>query len=330
MRIPKIELRTLPQNRPTSEATASCGHNKHDYDPGIWGIEYASFRYLSGITDNNLWDRYRAIIRNMRSYTESERDVIPIISYQSSWYWFRKEYQTRLEFAFRGIKLPALRHVSSNTSKHGPLHPTPPNGTEIIFRYGSRQYMQKMVKEGIMRFSPAHAYRSIGNDEARCDDELQKHSYLPSRYTTVTHESGQRIKVIGDIRKTVQGSEYYLICFSCVWDSELFREFNADICVAITDPSELAKRLKSASRDTFPQWYFHDGPVQYFDPYERAGNEHLSTAISKDFRFAYQNEYRILWTQLGASPVDGFKTVNIGPAQDIMTMYEANGEKICF
>ena len=50
--------------------------------------------------------------------------------------------------------------------------------------------------------------------------------------------------------------------------------------------------------------------------------------MSKDFQFAYQNEYRIIWSQMTASPVDGFQFVDIGPAQDIMKMYDRDGREI--
>ena len=50
--------------------------------------------------------------------------------------------------------------------------------------------------------------------------------------------------------------------------------------------------------------------------------------MSKDFRFAYQSEYRILWSQMRASPVAGFQFVDIGPVQDIMTIYDVDGREI--
>ncbi len=75
-------------------------------------------------------------------------------------------------------------------------------------------------------------------------------------------------------------------------------------------------------------WYFHSCPVQYFDPYERKENEFFNWAMSKDFRFAYQNEYRILWSQMTAAPVDGFHFVDIGSAHDLMKMYNKRGEEI--
>ena len=328
MRIPQIERLALPKGYPTPEAMKSWGQNKYRYDPDMWDLEYVSYRYLSGMTDGDLRGRYRVIIRNMCSYMGPERDLIPLNSYQSSWYWFRKEYQTRLEFAFREIELPALNHEPQSANESGSAHPKVPSGTEIIFRYGQREYMRQMVEQGMVRFPPAELYEGEENNAARRDDELQKHSYMPGRYTTITHESGRRVNVIGDIRRTIGGPQHHLVCFSCVRNLELFEDFQADTCVAVTDPAEFAKRLEVAGESVFPGWYFLHCPVQYFDPYERTKNEFFNSAMSKDFRFSYQNEYRILWSRMRAAPVDGFQFVDIGPARDIMTMYDVGGREI--
>src|ERR1700730_10249535 len=99
--IPSIEFPILPRTLPASTAIKSCGQNETSYNPQLWGLQYAVVRYLEGMTDEALNARYDAITRNMRSYGDAARDVIPMVSYQSSWYWHRKEYQTRLEFSYR-------------------------------------------------------------------------------------------------------------------------------------------------------------------------------------------------------------------------------------
>ena len=271
--IPQIKRLNLPTGYPTLEAMKSCNQNEHFYHPDMWELEYVTYRYLSGMTESDLKDRYRSIIHNMRSYAGPERDPIPIDSYLSSWYWFRKEHQTRLEFALRKIEPPKLNHEPKNTGKPGPIHLEIPDGTEIIFRYGKWEYMRQMIEEGRVRFAPEKAYDCEENNAARRDDELQKHSYMPGQYTTITLQSGEQVKPIGDIKRTVTGSKYHLVCCSCVWDSELFKVFQADTCVAVTVPEEFAKRLEATGNSVFPGWYYHHNPVQYFDPYELREDE---------------------------------------------------------
>lgn len=45
----------------------SFGQNEDHYNPDLWELEYVPYRYLSGMADSDLLDRYRNIIRNMRS-----------------------------------------------------------------------------------------------------------------------------------------------------------------------------------------------------------------------------------------------------------------------
>lgn len=130
------------------------------------------------------------------------------------------------------------------------------------------------------------------------------------------------------MQRTIGGPQYHLICFSCVWDTKLFEEFEADTCVAIADSSEFSRRVEEAGKVLFPGWYYIDCPVQYFDPYELGRNEYIDSSLSKDFRFAYQNEYRILWSNIEGVPIHGFQFINIGSSHDIMTMYDPLGREI--
>ncbi|NVK18013.1 MAG: hypothetical protein HWE30_04895 [Methylocystaceae bacterium] len=323
-KIPKIERYHLPENYPTEAAMKSWGHNKYSYLPDIWEMEYCSYRLLGRMTEQQLLARYHGIVRNMPSYTAPERDIVPIISYQSSWYWYRKEHLTRLEFALRGFSQPELQNIVPLDQNSEVV----PNGTTVLYRYGKREYMQQMVEEGRIRFSPAEAYEGDDNNDARRDDERRKHSFTPGEYLTITSEDGRPIPILCDMQRTVTGAEYSLVCFSSVWDERLFDEFKADTCVIIHAPEEFLKRIGDAGMSVYPGWYYHHNPVQYFDPYEQRKNEYFDASMSKDFSYAYQNEYRTLWSRLHAGPVDGYQFVDIGPAHDIMRMYDRDKQPI--
>ncbi len=326
--IPRIERRALPTSRPTLDAMKSCGHNEHFYDPDLWDLEYVSHRYLGGMSEAALHDRYAAIIHSMGSYLAPERDAIPIINYQSSWYWFQKEHQTRLEFAIRGIPAPSLTpHPLQHVGPLPDLGPVP-NGERVVFRYGKRKHLEEMLVEGKIRFAPAQQYLGEDNNAARRDEELQKHRFMAGQYTTITLPNGQKTKPIGDIRHTVSGTSYHMACFSCVWDDQLFDAFDADACIAVLAPEEFANRVETGGRAVFPGWRFHHNPVQYFDPYLIGRRERIDWAMSKDFRFAYQNEYRILWAQLNSAAIDGARFISAGSVQDIAKLYDRSGNEL--
>ncbi len=329
-RIPRIERRPLPDRLPSPDAIKSFRQSEHHYHPDMWDCEYGSYRYLSGINDTDLEVRYRNIVRNMNAITHADRNIIPIQNYLGTWYWCRKEHQTRLELAMRGFEPPTLSSVSQIAGSTSPMSVKHPNGIEAIFRYGKRQYMLEMLKEGRIRLSPAQSFGDIQNNEARCDDETQKHSYLNRSHTKIVLEDGREVKPLSDVRRSVQGSDYHLVCFSCVWDVELFSDFDSDTCVVVSDPATFSARLKRAGRNVFPGWEFLDCPVQYFDPHSVGKNELFNSCMSKDFRFFHQYEYRFSWSRLSGQAVEGHQFVNIGPAEDIMKIFDKNGREIEF
>lgn len=325
--IPKIFRRVLPRAMPTEEAIKSWKQTEVSYDPDLWDSEYVTYRYLSGLSDQSLLHRYQTLARSMPSYIAEKRAVIPLNSYQSAWYWYRKEHHTRLEFAIRDLDPPDIA-ISPRHETFKPETQVVPDGSEILFKYGKQKYMREMVFDGRIRFSPAESYEDLENNEARRDEELRKHSYKPRMYTRITTEDGKEVPILSDVRHTVGGPDYHLLCLSCVWDDQLFEAFEADSCVVINNPEEFARRVEAAGISVFPNWYFHHSPVQYFDPFDVKPKEFFDSANSKDFLFAYQNEYRLLWANLEGQPVSGHQFVTIEDASDIMDVYDSSGAKL--
>jgi hypothetical protein len=289
----------------------------------LWEFQYEIYRYLSSVPAVDLSSRYCAIIRNMHTLISQERHVIPIQSPLSSWYWYWKEHQTRLEFFMRGIETPVQPPAGAldHNPQDAPLRPGSPNAGDVLFRYGKRQYMQAMVERGSIRISPASFYQTLELDSARADDERVKHSFLPGEYTRVTTQDGRGIPLLSDVRRTVSDPDYYFLCLSCDWDPALFDEFDADACVIIRNPKVFSERLALAARPQLNGWYFHHNPVEYFDPYEMGRHQYFDAAMCKDFRFAYQREYRFLWMHMDGQEASGFRFLELGSLNDIAELY---------
>jgi hypothetical protein len=318
--IPDIKALPRPAILPHSRAMVSHKENETSYDPQLWELEYVIHRYLGRVDEQTLHARYDAIVRNMRAIISEDRHVIPIRSFLSSWYWYRKEHQTRLEFALR--KLPLHRElpvIANRDLSAAPARPCHPNGGDVLFRYGERKWLNELVQSGRLRIKAARDYALMENDPARKDDELVKHSYSPGEYVTLILPSGRTSRLIGDLRNSVTGTDYYVYCVANDWDPDLFSDFNADACVVIHNPGEFARRLKTAASSTLGDWYFHYNPVEYFDTYERRTHERIDNAMSKDFRFAYQRETRFLWASRGRSAA-GFIDLELGPLKDIASL----------
>lgn len=321
-RIPSLRL---PQRMPHEDAIRSVGDNHHSYEPEFWEFQYQCYRYLERATDAVLVTRYQDILRNMRALVSRDRDVIPIQSFLSSWYWFRKEHQTRLELSLRNIEQPirpSTDFVFDNVASGAPARPAYPNAGDVLFRYDRRTYIERIADDGLIRIRPASGFNSLENDRARQDNECKKKAFLPGAHTRITTSDGIDIPILGDIEKTVSMPDYYAFCMTCDWDIHLFAAFDgADSCIVIKDVEEFARRIGHTAAEQLSNWYFHHSPVEYFDPYERTKNEYLNAGISKDFRFAYQREYRFLWLPQNAEIADGFKFLSLGSLRDVAEVH---------
>ena len=143
----KIQLLDLPKQMPTQGAMKSCKQNEHNYDPEFWEFQYETYRYLKNVEIDKLDERYLEIYRNLFILVRHERHVIPVDSFLSSWYWYRKEHQIRYEYFLRNrplpLPLPAPRGVF-----HAPVRPKGPNYCDIIFRYGESKFMKSFFEDG--------------------------------------------------------------------------------------------------------------------------------------------------------------------------------------
>lgn len=317
-RIPSLDL---PKQLPTPEALESWKQNKHDYEPEFWEFQYEIYRYLKNIPDEKLDERYADIYRNFCILVRPERHVIPINTFLSSWYWYRKEHQTRYEYFLRNRPL-ALPLPCPRGGFAAPVRPKGQNSCDIIFRYGESRFMKAFVKTGEIRISPASVYKDGPPSDPRTDDELNIHRYLPGQHTRITTKDGQEIPIIGDFKTTYSiPRNYYTLCMSTDFEPQIFEEFLYDSCVIIKDPNQFAARLEMSTKDLLPNWYFHHNPVEYFDPHEPYKNQYLDPLMCKDFRFAYQMEYRAIWHPLDHGIAKDYIVVQIGSLEDICELY---------
>ena len=295
----------FPDQLPTLKSMCLTGQILIGYDPGIWQIQYESNRYLARLPEAILTRRHHDILFNMTMLTGRERHVIPINSLMSSWYWFRKEHQTRLEFALRGIELPVevpLDVPFCNMHTGEPVRPMHVDEGDAIFKYGKRIDIEGIVRHGAIRLSPASTLSGNGSHD-------------------MAHDACS-IPTSGDMSELTASRDYYVFCAASDWDPKLFASFDAaDACLKIKNVKEFGRRLESAAATELTGWRFFHGPVHYFDPYERAGFEYIQAGISRHFRFAWQREYRFLWMPPVDQPTRGYLNLTMGDANELMELH---------
>jgi hypothetical protein len=319
----RVPTLPLPTAYPSKDAQTSGHENIHNYEPDFW--EYEIYRYLENMGADVLAQRYQTILRNMLRLISRERDIIPIKSFLSSWYWLRKEHQTRLELHIRGLRLPIAppEYLPDNSRGNAPAWPHHPNSCDVLFRFDSRKYIEPLYREGRVRIRSAEKYKDGAENDARTDDELKKVSILPRQHTKIYTQRGEEIPALSDISRSVSSDKYYVLSSSCGFHPKLFSDFEADCCIVITDPKRFNERLDKFSKSRLPNWYFVALPIEYYDPYEHGLRGLLDPAISKEFAYAYQMEFRYAWIPpLGEEARDD-EYVMIGSIEDIAFIYDS-------
>lgn len=281
----------------------SWGQSSASYKPAFWEHEYRARRYLSNLQMPELRRRYADIARNLTYLVSPDRHVIPLNSFLSSWYWYRKEFHTRLELFLRYQETPVpMPNPVAMIFTDGPRRPAHPNAGDLLYRYAKEGRVQELVESGAIRMWHAAFYEKLEKDPARQDTEMLKTQFLHGPSTVITTTDGQHIPVKGDVRIEHHGPDYYVMCMSCDWDPRLFADFQCDHCAVIANVDELARTIEDTASAIAPGWRFHHNPVEYYDPYDSGKRTYISHATAKDFRFAYQREYRFLLMRLGEGP----------------------------
>jgi len=305
----------LPQNMPTKKAIRS----DVQYLPEMWELEYAGYEYLASHSDASLYERHKALTKNMMALTSPDRDIVPIESFLSSWYWFRKEHQTRCEIAKRNLPAPdAVKDIPlefpTNNQTH--IRPTSPNACNVLYRFTEPKYAEALLMRGSLYLKCASEMEKHEGHNARYDIETKKSRYTLGKHTKILTEDGKALPIIGDVTHTRSLPDYYLYCVSADYDRALLHEFGG-ACVIIKDPQEFSRRLQAWGRKQLVGWEFYDLPVEYYDPYEPIKDQRIDTGFSKRIEFAYQREFRFIFFNPDGTAATALSPIEIGSIEDI-------------
>jgi hypothetical protein len=186
----------------------------------------------------------------------------------------------------------------------------------MLFRFAEAQWNREFLTKGRLRIAPASSYNDFALDRARRDDEivLEWHD-----------DKGTIWDVFVD--------DYYCVCFSSSYDYRLYMDFLEDSdrrsCVAIRDRAALFERLKTAiglHNAAHPDegiGAVRASPVIYVDPLKMLKPEIPDEVrFCKNFRFAYQTEYRfVLQPAAGRHHLKPF-FLELGSIEDIAELIE--------
>jgi hypothetical protein len=271
-------------------------HSEMHYVPVTWEMAYQASPYLKRSSDSDICLRYASIVRGIEVLVDDGRNRIPISSFLSSWYWFKKEHECRLELHQRKLAIPGdpLTIAPGRRRLGAPLRTIRPNSGALLFRFTYQTKARELVDTGVMRLRCAEDYAKGAATDPRTDLEQEKSALLAGERVRVSTMDGRSIDVKGDPRRTVSFPTYYLASFACDYSSLMISEFGYDSYVLIRDGDEFCRRFELAAKRQAARFIAHHNPIEYFDPFDHTLESHIDPAMSKDFRFAWQSEYRFL------------------------------------
>jgi hypothetical protein len=298
-------FQVLPASRRARRIAAffECHSPKPDetrarYEIG-WRREYDAERYLGSLTTEQLQARFTDIEQN-RQFTD--RPVLPHEFTELE--WAELSYHVRIEAERRGLTAsrgeiteatPWPRAAAAREALH-----RDGGRPGQLFRFSNREHLLPLLNHGIMKLFPATTYRDDPSlQKAQRDDELSRTILLDPKTVRLEHlaADGTRRPLTPSAAiavSTVSRTNYYVWCATTRIDPRLFDDFRYDACLVITDAEEFTTRFYAATAIALPEWIGAERLVDYLDPVREAADRVLDR-YHKDFRFAYQREYRFAW-----------------------------------
>ena len=319
-----------------------------DEQGAIFRRQYHLNPYLSGIGESEIRDRLIGITDNLARYDADGRPRLLKMN-ESFLYWRKKVEEIAEELRGRGnslllqgdqtrkvIKLSHDLRTRPDYERFAPWGKVPKpsrQGGPLLFKFGRKEHLKNALCEGRIRISPAGCYADPKLDAVRRDEKelclvfrpsstglpivVEKSETGATLFDTSSPPAKQLAIEIGGDR------DYYAWCCTKTYEPRLYIDFLADACLVIRDIDKFFALLDKAvlAKSRFVRGMIADD-VRYYDPlspddvFPEIVDHPLALYLYKDFRYAYQAEYRFIW------PVgEGIKihpiNVNLGSLKDI-------------
>jgi hypothetical protein len=266
----------------------------------LWRFQYRELRYLKFATADEIQERHDDIIRNAYFVARDGR------------LYSKGNYTRWMQLLAHILEEAALRKIELVREKIAPYRSALraaelwdaldlQRGTYLL-KFGKSEFMTPLYEKGLLQVSPASTYlddkfnRAIRDDERKFVQESLGATvqFPPGRGYSIPREQWLSVPVVGTLKQiTAYESECYMACFSMRYEYRLFDEFGYDACLVIRTPLRFLDMIKARSATVLPEWQFSAGRVFYRDPFYPSPSQDV--LFSKHFRFAYEQEFRLVW-----------------------------------
>lgn len=289
---------------------------------------------MRSATNEEIEDRSRDIAINMMNVNDKGQ-LSPGIPNDETRLWWELWTHILEEFALRSVD-----HMKHDLMAQFPWisHPEQPRGlrilgqrklpqTDFIARVGQQQHMKAAFERGSFRITPATSYADPSLNPAIRDEELSVTAIRSGdtatirRYDPTTGVSDDPIETIGNISfSTTMQENFFILCMTFGYEPRILDDFGANSLLAIHDVNRFLIRLEKAVKRVRPDLTLVARPVIYYDPYLVQPKD-MEAPFSKNFRYAYQREYRLVWHKPGLTFNEEPFFVEMGTLRDIAMLF---------
>ncbi len=183
-----------------------------------------------------------------------------------------------------------------------------------LFKYLPSKHLEAFVGSGKLLFRSLSYFRNYEELLVRGDRYEGKRLFKPGNGLEITKtESGEKLLLPWAFEATVRDRDIFVLCLSRTLSSELAREFGADVCVEITEPTALLSRVRSALllRRWVRRGRLLHGPVEYYSPEDPPLAEWAipeRMIMRKTIEYSRQDEYRLAFARGAALQVNNVET----------------------
>lgn len=276
----------------------------------LWRLQYRQKRYMEHISQDDLDKRIEDVFRNSLTLTEEGKIGLRQISSDGE-YWMIMWTHLLEEMSLRGSGIPHANMFPPETFPkttwpHAPSAAKALKGREFedgryLFKYGKNEHLNQMVKNGVIKISPATFYNDASLNSAIKDDELILSVITHPDFINMVHidqvtKEETIIKPTGNVTTTFElSTNYYVFCMSHICDFRLYDDFEADTCLIIKDVKGFLYRLNAAFMEQKGLWGYMADHVRYIDPLNPPKEKEIDLFFCKHFRYSYQKEIRAVW-----------------------------------
>jgi len=198
------------------------------------------------------------------------------------------------------------------------------DGKKCLFKFTKDNYVDAILK-GAIRFKTASSYNDEGFNISTRDDELNiKHILCGLQIET---HDGVTIPVNNNQITASAAGDYYVSCFSIIFDLKLFALFECDCCVVISNADKFVDSVIKRYRSKYPEHCIAFGDVEYVDQYRQLLSKR-PIEFRKSCNFSYEKEYRFVsFPSKPGEDLEMVQILNIDPSEiefHIIRMTERN------